>query len=217
MMPMRGWPLLLLVAPSLAVASPDNGSNLPADSSLTGLSGAEYTLSAFGYWVAGEDFFVLPIGRAELGSLHLEARYNYEDLRTGSLFAGWNFAFGSAVEATLTPMMGFAFGRTTGLVPALEAEIFYDIFGFSFEGEYLLDLEDSSANFFYAWTELYVSPTDWLFAGLVAQRMKVVASEVEVSKGLLVGGGQGPVSATLYLFDLTESESFIVLGIEVTL
>lgn len=214
---MHGWPGLLLILPSIVFASTDNGSSLPTDSSSTEVNEAEYTLSAFGYWVDGEDFFVLPIAKAELGQLHLEGRYNYEDLRTGSLFAGWNFEFGSEVEATLTPMMGFAFGRTRGLVPALEAEVLYDILGFSFEGEYLLDPEDSDANFFYAWTELYVSPTDWLFAGLVVQRMKVIASEVEVSRGLLVGGGQGPVSATLYLFDVTESESFIVLGIEVTL
>jgi hypothetical protein len=175
---------------------------------------AEYSVSAFGYWVEGEDFFVLPIVTADFGTLNLEGRYNYEDLRTGSLFAGYNFRFGSEIEVLLTPMAGVAFGRTNGLIPALEAEISYDIFGFSLEGEYVFDLEDSEANFAYFWSELYVSPTEWLYAGLAGQRMRVVGTDVEVSRGVLVGGSLENFSATLYLFDFTEPESFVVLGIE---
>jgi hypothetical protein len=206
--------LFLLVSLALQATHTAGGTFLPEDSSGAGDEAAAYSLSAFGYWVEGEDFFILPIGVVDLGNLHMEGRYNYEDLKTGSLFAGWNFMFGSAIEVTLTPMAGIAFGQTNGLVPALEAEILYEIVGFTMEAEYLFDLEEKEADFFYVWSELYASPTDWLFAGLVAQRMRVVQQEVEVNRGLMVGAVWRSFSATLYLFEITTPESFTVFGLE---
>ena len=42
-----------------------------------------------------------PALTVDLGALHLEARYQWEDWRTGSLWAGYNFSFGDKVQVDL--------------------------------------------------------------------------------------------------------------------
>ncbi|MFY0577478.1 hypothetical protein ACN28S_26995 [Cystobacter fuscus] len=79
---------------------------------------------AWSFWVEG-DYFALPdatdyilwLASADHGLLHLEARYNHEDLRTASTFVGLNFGFGERLRLELTPLAGVVLGRTSGLAP----------------------------------------------------------------------------------------------------
>ncbi len=174
----------------------------------------EYSASAYGYWVQGEDFFILPVFTADLGSLHLEGRYNYENFRTASVFAGWNMSVGSSLTVGTTPMVGFAFGQTNGLVPALEVDILYGPLELYVEAEYLFDLEDHAASYFYTWSELSVSPMEWLYAGISAQRTRVVQNELDISRGILVGAGWENISGTMYFFEPGSDEAFFILGLE---
>ena len=57
----------------------------------------EFYGSVFGYLVPEEGFYASPVLTADRRSLHLEARYNYENLETGSLWIGRNFSSGSTV------------------------------------------------------------------------------------------------------------------------
>ena len=57
----------------------------------------EYSLTVDGYIIEGEDGYASPTFTADRGWLHLEARYNYENFRTGSLWAGYNFSWGKNV------------------------------------------------------------------------------------------------------------------------
>ncbi len=59
-----------------------------------GLASHSWSLSiiADGYVVPHAVFFVSPIIATDLDWLHLEARYNYEDQSTGSLWLGYSFA-----------------------------------------------------------------------------------------------------------------------------
>ena len=43
------------------------------------------------------DSYIDPIVWAKKGHLHLETRYNYEDLQTVSLYGGYNLAFGKKI------------------------------------------------------------------------------------------------------------------------
>ena len=47
------------------------------------------------------------------GWLHLEARYNYEGIGTGSAWVGWNFGFGEKLRLDATLMAGGIFGDST--------------------------------------------------------------------------------------------------------
>jgi len=53
-----------------------------------------FALTADGYVTPNEDGYVSPILVANQACLHLEARYNYENLKTGSLWVGYNFSVG---------------------------------------------------------------------------------------------------------------------------
>jgi len=53
-----------------------------------------------------DPFIFLPIFSANREKLHLEARYNYEDLKTFSGWIGYNFYGGEEFEYFITPMIG---------------------------------------------------------------------------------------------------------------
>ena len=53
-----------------------------------------YNLTVDGYIVPDDQSYVDPVFMADRNWLHLEARYNYENLRTGSLWVGYNFSAG---------------------------------------------------------------------------------------------------------------------------
>lgn len=62
---------------------------------------------------------------ADRGWLHLEARYNNEDYRTGSLWFGRNFTAGKKLVFDATPIFGGVFGRTNGIAPGCDASLSY--------------------------------------------------------------------------------------------
>ena len=100
-----------------------------------------------GYIVPEDQSYVDPVLTADRNWLHLEARYNYENLRTGSLWVGYNFSAGKNVELSITPMIGGVFGRTNGIAPGFEASLAYRKFEFSISNEYIFDTDDRSTSF----------------------------------------------------------------------
>src|SRR4051794_8629596 len=85
-------------------------------STATVLQTWEYTLTTDGYILPGGTFYVSPVLTADHGWLHLEARYNDENLRTASLWVGYNFHLGDTGgdgkwEFDITPILGGVFGR----------------------------------------------------------------------------------------------------------
>src|SRR6185503_19339628 len=118
------------------------------------------------------------------GALHLEARYNYEDPETLAVFAGWTVDFEGELEAAFTPMLGAVGGDTDGIAPGLEFDLGWRRLSWSAESEYLFDLDDRDDDFFYSWSTLTYGLTDWLDAGLVTERSKLVDTDYSVQRGL---------------------------------
>ena len=96
-----------------------------------------------------DDFFVLPIFRADREHLHLEARYNYEDLKTFSGWAGYNFTGDKKIEYVITPMVGIVTGNSNGMSPGLEFTFVKNKFELYSESEYFVDFGKSENNFLY--------------------------------------------------------------------
>ena len=202
---------LLLLAPAL----PSAAGATPSDSLHSAGEPVPWEFSVQGYYYvfpADRDVFI-PVASADFGNLHLEGRYNYEDLKTASLFAGWSLSTGDAFTIELTPMAGVAFGRTTGIVPGLEASLGYGMFDFYVESEYLFDLNDNAGNFSYSWLELAVTPIDLVRAGLTAQRTRVFQSPLEVDRGLFAQLTREPGSVSLYAFNLFTDSWFLIVGL----
>jgi hypothetical protein len=153
-----------------------------------------------GYFVPGEQGYVNPIFTADHRWLHLEARYNYEDLKTGSLWLGYNFNLSpKKLDLTLTPMVGGVFGRTNGIAPGFDASLTWEKLNFWVSNEYVFDVGDPSANYFYTWPQITYSPVDWIHLGVVAQRTQAIQSDTQA--GFLFGLSHKNTEFTSYILD----------------
>lgn len=160
-----------------------------------------FSLSAAVYVVKDDRDFFQPTLMADRDWLHLEARYSYENLDTGSVWVGYNFAGEGAVDWGLTPMLGGVFGRTTGVSPGYRGWLEWWRLSLSSEGQYVVDAAETDDSFFYNWSELSLSPVDWLRVGLAAQRTRVYQSDLDTQRGFLVGVAWATASLTAYVFN----------------
>ncbi len=161
-----------------------------------------YSASSYIYIVPDDQNYASAIFTADKDWLHIEARYNYEDLRTGSAWVGYNLSFGEKLVFDATPMFGGVFGNLNGVAPGWEISLSYAKVEFYSESEYVFDLEDSSGNFYYNWSELTYSPADWLQLGLVFQRTKAYQTDLDVQRGFLAGFSYKMVNVSTYVFNL---------------
>jgi hypothetical protein len=178
-----------------------------------GLASHSWSVSivADGYVVPHAVFFVSPIIAADRDWLHLEARYNDEDQSTGSLWLGYNFSGCRKLVWEVTPMIGGVFGNTSGIAPGFQASFSYKKLSLSSSGEYVFDSKQRNAGFFYSWPQLAYSPTDWLRAGLVAQRTKTYRSRLDTHRGLLVGFNYKKYELTVYVLNPSWTQPTLIL------
>ncbi len=177
----------------------------------------EFAGSVNGYLVPEARDYVQPTITANHDWLHLEARYNYEALDTGSAWLGYNFSGGSKLAWAFTPMLGTVFGDITGLAPGYKGSLSWWKLELYSEGEYLFDLAESSRSFFYNWSELSVAPLDWFRLGIVTQRTRAYHTDRDIQRGFLLGVSYRRVTFTTYVFNPDESKPTIVLAAGVKL
>jgi len=161
-----------------------------------------FSLSATTYVVPDFQDYVQPTFTADRDWLHLETRYNYENLHTGSIWLGYNFSGGEKLEWEFTPMLGGVFGDTAGIAPGYRFSVTYWKLELSSEGEFVFDTRDKEGSFFYNWSELSISPVEWFRFGLVGQRTRAYRSDVDIQRGLLVGFSRKKIDFTTYVFNL---------------
>ena len=155
-----------------------------------------------------------PIVYANRGPLHFEARYNYEDLHTASLFAGWTFSLGEELTADLTPMIGVVAGDTDGIAPGLEFDIGWNRLAWYAESEYLIDADDHDDNYVYTWSTLTYGLTDWLDAGLVTERSRLVDTGLFVQRGLTLQFHREHVGFGLYAYNIGGDDFYAVVSMD---
>jgi len=164
----------------------------------------------------GSEDRLTPILYANRGQLHLEARYNYEDLETGSVWVGWNCESGEELTTTVTPMFGVVAGETDGIAPGLELDMGWKGFSWYAEAEYLIGLDDRDDDFFYMWSTLTYGFTDWLDAGLVTERTKLVDTDYSVQRGLALQLHKGGVGLSLYAYNIGTDDSYAAVSFDLT-
>jgi len=176
----------------------------------------EFGASLFAYFVPQDRDYVSPIVTADRGGLHLEGRYNYEGIHTGSVFVGWSFETGQKLKITATPIVGGVFGDTNGVAPGLELTVAWKKFELYSEGEYVVDFADSSQNFFYNWAQLSYSPLDWLTVGVASQRTRAYHTNLDVQRGLFAGFTRKNVSLNVYVFNLGWETPTVISSLAIT-
>jgi len=152
----------------------------------------------YGWVVPEQDDFGMADAWLDIGRLHIEGRYNYEGLRTGSLFLGANAAAGDNIAIAATGMVGAVFGETDGIAPGFRITVTWGKLDLSTEDEIVVDPWHVDNSFFYSWSELGLSPWHWLRVGIVGQRMRVLRTELDFQRGLFAGVSFGKLTAAVY-------------------
>jgi len=178
-----------------------------APSSTAAAAGWAYSATVSYYSFRNQDDFTLAVATAEKGPLHLEARYNYEAIDSGSLFVGWKFTGGNKLTWEVTPILGAVFGQKEGIAPGFEAALAYGIVDFYTESEYVRDTEVKEDSFTYSWNELGFSPLEWLRFGLVTQRSMAYQSDRDIQRGFFAQVMYRKATLGAYIFNPDDSDS----------
>jgi hypothetical protein len=157
--------------------------------------------SAYTYIIPNASNYVQPSFTADRGRIHLEARYNYEAQKTGSVWFGVNLSGGETVEWELTPIVGGVFGDLDGIAPGYKGSITWRKVGVYSESEYVIDTTNTSDSFLYNWSEVTYGITESLRAGLVVQRTRAYQTDRDVQRGLIVGYSYRRAEFTFCLFN----------------
>ncbi len=172
-----------------------------------------FSVSAYTYIVPDSREYVQPTVTADRDWLHLEARYNYEALDTGSAWIGYNFSGGDKLTYELTPMLGAVFGDLTGVAPGYKGSLGWWKLELYSEGEYVIDTGNSSDSFFYNWSEFTLAPVDWFRFGLVTQRTRLYQTDRDIQRGVLLGLSLKHVNFTGYVFNPDEAQPTFVIAV----
>jgi hypothetical protein len=192
---------------------------------LTGLAAAaedtdqkpwRVTANVYGYVVPDAPNFVMVTAPVEIGRWHVEGRYNYEALHSGSGFAGVKLGWGQTVRLSVTPMLGIVFGELDGLVPALRLTLNWWRLDLYSELETVIDLHDTGDSFFYAWSELGFTPIHWTRFGAALQRSLVFKTSLDIQRGLFASVTIRFLTLSLYEFNAPWTTPTWVLAASVT-
>ena len=175
-----------------------------------------FSASAYTYLVPDAGNYVQPTFTADRGWLHLEARYNYEALDSGSAWVGYNFSGGETLAWEFTPMLGGVFGDLTGIAPGYKGSLSWWKLELYSEGESVFDTADSSDSFLYNWSELTLAPVDSVRFGLVTQRTRAYESDRDIQRGLLVGVNYRRLDVSAYYFNPDDNKPTIVIAVGLT-
>ena len=175
-----------------------------------------FAASLYGYFPPDAGNYLQPTLSADRDWLHLEMRYNYEALYATSAWLGYNFGGGENIEWEFTPMLGGIFGKVSGFAPGYEGSLTWRGLELYSEGEFLIDTADSSASYFYNWSELTVSVLDHWRVGLVTQHTHVYQTDREIQRGLLVGMSYKRADLTAYVLNPDTSTPILVVALRVS-
>lgn len=144
---------------------------------------------------------------------YAEFRYNYEDIKTASVFLGKTFEHGNGNrECSWTPMIGFSSGRFKGASLALNAEIAWKRSYISSQMQYSHSFAAREEHFYFNWSEAGYSLSRTFFAGIALQ-YTLQAGLHDFQPGFLAGLNLGNFSIPMYLFSPLNGKRFMILGL----
>ena len=175
----------------------------------------EWTFSAVLsiYQVPDDRIYGQPTVMADRDRLHLEARYNYEDINAASAWVGYNLGGGEKVAWELTPMFGVVFGTVAAVAPGYRGSVSWWRLDLSSEGEYVFGDKDAEERFFYNWSELTVAPAEWWRVGLVTQRTRAYDADRDVQRGFLAGFSYRNLDSAVYVLNPDDGAPIVMVAV----
>jgi len=174
-----------------------------------------FTAAAYTYFLEDDPDYVQTAFTADRAALHLEGRYNYEEINAASAWVGYNLSAEGTLALEFTPIIGGVFGSMTGLGLGYEGSLSWKNLELYSEGEWIFDTEDSSNDFFYNWSQLIYSPADWVNFGLVTQRTRLVDTDREINRGPFLGFSYKALALTAFAVNVGADDAYLIVGLEV--
>jgi hypothetical protein len=173
------------------------------------------TVEQIYYLDAGGKFSIGPIVGLQNGkNWYAEVRYNYEEMKTFSFYAGKVFARKSEFSYSIVPIFGGVVGRYKGGSAGLNLELDYKGFFFASQSQYTISAEDEIENFFFSWSELGYQPLKWLYGGVAMQPTYYPHTKNNsLSPGFMIGFSFGKWSIPFYMFSAFDDNRAFVCSI----
>ena len=142
-----------------------------------------------------------------------EVRYNYEETKTVSLYAGKTFSRQDSLSWYITPVAGLLLGRFKGGSAGANIAVNYGKWSFSSLGQCSMSVESKEYNFIYSWSEICRQFTDFLYGGLVLQQTCLNQMNNKWEPGLQVGITWDNWTFPLYAFSPMSMDRHFVIGV----
>jgi hypothetical protein len=156
---------------------------------------------------------VVPVIHLETkNSFRGELRYNYEDAKTLSFFAGKTISAGKAVQYSISPMVGFSTGIFTGISVATNIEAEWKNVYFSSQNQYSMATRGGYDNFLFSWSELGYNLSPHFFGGVAVQYTRSGGIS-KTEPGFVGGFCLGDLTVPLYAFSPFGPGKYFVAGL----
>ena len=143
---------------------------------------------------------------------YAELRYNYEEDKTISFFAGKCFKGGNSFEYSLTPLAGFSAGNFTGVSAGINADAEWKNFYFSSQTQYSAGTKKGMSNFFFTWSEMGYNISNHFFGGIALQYTGTAAGN-NMEPGFVGGFSFNDFSFPVYVFSPFHDNGYFVVGV----
>lgn len=149
------------------------------------------------------------------GNWYTEARYNYEEKNTFSLYAGKKFSGErKRLMYTLTPILGAVAGEFDGGSAGVNTTLELKKLFFSSQSQYTFSAKDPVHDFFFNWSEVGYEVSSWFYLGLSLQHTQMLHSNTALFEhGAVIGFEFGRWTIPIYSFNTFDSSRYFVLGI----
>ena len=146
------------------------------------------------------------------GGFYSELRYNYEDIKTVSIYGGKKFSAGKQGMVEFIPMLGVSAGTFTGVSMACNTEGEWDHFFISVQTQYSMSTKKERSDFFFNWSEVAIKLSQNVFAGAAAQ-ITLQRDLKDFQPGFMAGFSLGKISIPLYMFNPFQPDRWLLMGI----
>ena len=160
----------------------------------------------------GNEYIWMPVVHYQTKKgMYAELRYNYEDLKTFSMYGGKSFTGGTDLQYTVIPMAGYCTGKFSGFSLATNAEAEWKDFYLSTQTQYSMATKKNTANFFFSWSEAGYNIFRNFFAGLAVQYTRQQGVN-DLQPGFVTGLNFKDISIPFYMFSPFQPGRYFVLG-----
>jgi hypothetical protein len=171
------------------------------------------SLQQYCYMGEKQVFTIVPVACfTTANNWYFEGRYNYEELKTFSLYMGKTFEKNGKLSYTITPMAGLVKGALNGGSIGANVELEYKKFSCSSQSQYTFSTQDNTCNFIYNWSDASYSLAGWLSAGLSIQHTKLYRVKGLFEKGVFINVKAKEHEFSFYVFNPEKRDRYFVLG-----